>query len=107
MLQITDKSDLKTALFIPCFNSDESITRVLDEVLTSEWSWLSGIFIFDNSSTDATVEFIKKWHCDNREALPIRLYLNDQNYSLGGSSILAIQNAIAADMDWLIVFHSD
>lgn len=96
----------KILLFIPMYNCEKQIVRVLSQIDNKVLEYITEIIIVNNRSTDngenAIIEFCKK----NRK-LPIKLLRNKENYNLGGSHKVAFQYAIENGYEYLIVLHGD
>lgn len=96
----------KILLFIPAYNCEKQITRVLDQVDESIMNYISEVIVVNNLSTDSTeekvIQYIKEY-----PRLPIKLLRNYENYGLGGSHKTAFNYAIKNDFDYIIVLHGD
>lgn len=96
----------KFVLFIPTFNVVDRFVGVLEAIPPAILARFVEVLIIDNGSTDGTREALVAWvarRCDCR----FRVLFNEQNYSLGGSTIIAFREAIAVGGDFLICMHSD
>ena len=93
-------------LFIPCYNCEKQITRVLNQLNDEILSYIAEIIIIDNRSTDNTeavvIDFI-----NSHQLIPIKLLRNRKNYNLGGSHKVAFHYAIDHGFSHVIVFHGD
>ena len=93
-------------LFIPAFNCEKQIIRVLGQLDRDIMKYIEQVIVVNNRSTDATEEvvisFIEK-HSD----LPVKLLRNRENYGLGGSHKVAFQYAVREGFDYVIVLHGD
>lgn len=98
-------STTRVALFVPCYNVSHSIEKVLADTKKYEHLF-QAIYLIDNSSTDNTPIKIKTF-LKNQDSRKWHLFLNEQNYTLGGSTIIAFREAIQNDMDFVICMHSD
>lgn len=96
---------MKVTLFIPCFNVSKSIVKVLDSIPADILEHFSEVLLIDNGSTDGTRALLEGYVA--RHPGRFRLFFNEQNYSLGGSTIIAIREALASRSDFLICMHSD
>lgn len=96
----------KILLFIPMYNCQKQIPRVLgqldDEVLT----FISEVMVVDNRSKDDGVSAAVSY-CKNDPRLPVKIFRNDENYGLGGSHKVAFEYAVKNGFDYLIVLHGD
>lgn len=96
----------KILLFIPMYNCEKQITRVLEQVNDEVLKCISEIIVINNRSTDngeqASVDF-----CRKHTEMPVKVLRNDENYGLGGSHKVAFQYAVANRFDYVIVLHGD
>ncbi len=96
----------KILLFIPMYNCEKQITRVLGQINNSNKKYFSEIIVVDNRSTDngeqVVVEYIKK-----HPELTLKILKNNENYGLEGSHKVAFDYAINNNFDYLIVLHGD
>jgi glycosyltransferase involved in cell wall biosynthesis len=92
------------SLFLPMFNVSKSVVKVL-EGIRADWP-LKEILLIDNGSTDGTIEAVAAY-LRQRGDRRFRLYANVENYSLGGSTVIALDLAIANGSDFLLCLHSD
>lgn len=97
----------KILLFIPMYNCEKQICRVLRQLTDEVCKYLSEIIIVNNRSTDngeaAVIDFLQQ------NSLPVKVSLlrNDANYGLGGSHKVAFQYAMDNNFGYLIVLHGD
>lgn len=93
-------------LFIPMYNCEKQITRVLGQIDETVRAYISEVIVVNNRSTDggeaAAVEY-----CKAHPELPVKILRNDENYGLGGSHKVAFQYAIENGFDYVIVLHGD
>ena len=97
---------MRVALFIPTYNSATQIVDVLDRVPAAFGQQVQAIYIFDNKSSDNTLEVLDKY-IRNTGKNKICVFQNEKNYYLGGSTVLAFHQAIVDNIDYLICMHSD
>ena len=94
-------------LFIPMYNCEKQITRVLGQLDGEIRDWLSEVIVVNNRSTDSgeqtVIDYLKRY----TGPLPIKLLRNDENYGLGGSHKVAFNYAIENGFDYVIVLHGD
>ena len=95
----------KILVFIPAYNCEKQITRVLSQIDDEVRKYISEIIIVNNLSTDNTVEAAEKYL--EEHPLPCRIITNDSNYNLGGSHKVAFNYALKNGFDYLIVLHGD
>lgn len=96
----------KILLFIPAYNCEKQITRVLDQLTPVTLSFISKVIIVNNRSTDNTETAVIEYK-RNHPTMPITLLRNKENYGLGGSHKVAFDYAIENDYDYVIVLHGD
>ena len=96
----------KILLFIPMYNCEKQITRVLSQIKEDNIHYFSEILVVNNISTDngeqAIIDYAK-----NHPELPIKLLRNNNNYGLGGSHKVAFQYCLDNQFDYVIVLHGD
>lgn len=96
----------KILLFIPGYNCEKQIVRVLAQLDETVLPWISRVIMVNNRSTDnteaAVLDFMQK-----TPGFPITLLRNNENYGLGGSHKVAFQYAIENGYDYVIVLHGD
>jgi glycosyltransferase involved in cell wall biosynthesis len=96
----------KILLFIPGYNCENQILRVLNQIDENVIKFVDEIIMVNNISTDSTekrvIEYIKM-----KTNVPIRLLRNQENYGLGGSHKTAFNYAIENGFDYVIVLHGD
>lgn len=94
-------------LFLPCYNCEKQIVRVLEKLNNNEnYEFFSEILVIDNGSADNTVnsaiEKIKTTNIHN-----IRVVKNSQNVGLGGTHKLAFRYASSVNSSHVAVLHGD
>lgn len=97
----------KILLFIPAYNCEKQIQRVLKQFDEEVFKYINKILVINNRSTDETekraIEYINKNNLNEK----IEVMRNDQNYGLGGSHKVAFQYAKDNGYDYVIVLHGD
>ncbi len=96
----------KILVFIPVYNCEKQIPRVLEQLNGEIKNYISEIIVVNNISTDntaAVVENYLKQHPD----MPCSVLTNDKNYNLGGSHKVAFGYAVKNGFDYVIVLHGD
>ncbi|MCB9025416.1 MAG: glycosyltransferase [Bdellovibrionaceae bacterium] len=93
------KKDLIT-ICIPTYNAEATIYETLESIKKQTHINVK-IKIFDNQSTDKTVQIIQKF---NDSSFPIELSINETNLGGEGNFTKCIENA---DGDYTALFHSD
>lgn len=96
----------KICLFIPCYNVDHAILSVLESIPALCMDRLGRVFVIDNGSTDNTIDVICSFIAKRQDSR-FEFYQNRENYTLGGSTILALSMAIAQGFDFLVCMHGD
>lgn len=97
----------KILLFIPMYNCEKQITRVLNQLDDEIQSYLSEVVIVNNRSTDNGETVVKEYLENTKMKIPVSLLCNKENYGLGGSHKVAFDYAIKNDFDYIIVLHGD
>lgn len=96
----------KILLFIPMFNCEKQITRVLNQIDEKVREYITEIMVVDNRSTDKSQEKVINY-IENNKDKNIKLFLNTENYNLGGSHKVAFNYAVKNNFDYVIVLHGD
>ena len=96
----------KILLFIPGYNCEKQITRVLGQLNKEVMKHISEIIFVNNRSTDNTENVVLEYKKKNSN-LPLHILRNDDNYNLGGSHKVAFNYAIKNKFDYVIVLHGD
>lgn len=98
----------KILLFIPMYNCEKQITRVLKQLQNEEvQSYLTEIIVVNNRSTDNGEERVKEYIENNNFKCKVTLLRNKDNYGLGGSHKVAFKYAEENNYDYIIVMHGD
>lgn len=95
----------KILLFIPGYNCEKQIVRVLGQLNAKVMKHISEIIFVNNISTDNTENVVLEY--SKKHKLPLKVLRNDQNYNLGGSHKVAFNYAIKNKFDYVIVLHGD
>ena len=93
-------------LFIPAFNCEKQIVRVLGQLDDSVMKYIGEVIVVNNRSTDGTEEAVLNYRKEHW-SLPLKLLKNRENYGLGGSHKVAFDYAISNGFDYVIVLHGD
>lgn len=96
----------KILLFIPVYNCEKQIVRVLEQLDEKILKYISHILIVNNRSTDNSEEAAVNY-CKIHPELSACIVRNDENYGLGGSHKVAFEYAMKYDFDYVIVLHGD
>ncbi len=97
----------KILLFIPMYNCEKQIIRVLDQLTPKVCTYLSEVIIVNNRSTDKGEETVQSYLRSHEMEIKISLLRNQENYGLGGSHKVAFRYAIDHGFDYVIVLHGD
>lgn len=96
----------KILLFIPAYNCEKQIVRVLDQLSPVMLAYISRVLVVNNRSTDGTQQAVIDYKIAH-PYLPITLLKNKENYGLGGSHKVAFKYAMENNYDYVIVLHGD
>lgn len=98
----------KILLFVPMYNCEKQIPRVLKQLQNEEiQSYITEIIIVNNISTDNSEEIVKEYIANNQFKSKVTLLRNKENYGLGGSHKVAFNYAKKNDYQYVIVMHGD
>ena len=97
----------KILLFIPMYNCEKQIVRVLKQLDSEVQDYLTQVIIVNNRSTDNGEDAVKSFLQTNKLNLSIKLLRNNDNYGLGGSHKVAFSYAMDNGFDYVIVLHGD
>jgi len=95
----------KVMLFIPAYNCEKQIGRVIGKIDTEVQSYLQEVVVVENRSTDDTLN--KAIEATSMLRVKATVMQNDENYSLGGSVKRALLYAVENGYDYLAVLHGD
>ena len=97
----------KILLFIPMYNCEKQIVRVLNQLTEEVCSYLSEVIIINNRSTDNGEAAVQNYLKEHELPVKTSLLRNDNNYGLGGSHKVAFQYAVDNNFDYVILLHGD
>jgi glycosyltransferase involved in cell wall biosynthesis len=97
----------KILIAIPAYNCAKQITRVLDEIDNPLLERVAEIAIFDNRSSDSTVENALVYKKSDRLGKKLHIYRNVENYNLGGTHKVAFLRAKSQGYSHVIILHGD
>lgn len=100
------KKNRRVLLFIPAYNCERQITRVLEQLDDEVLKYISEIIVVNNCSSDET-EKMAVSYLERKPDLPALIIRNCQNYGLGGSHKVAFKYALEGEFDYLMVLHGD
>ncbi len=96
----------KILLFIPAYNCEKQIARVLNQLNPAIMAFLSKVIVVNNRSTDDTEKVVLDYMHAHAN-MPITLLRNRENYGLGGSHKVAFSYAIEHGYTHVMVLHGD
>lgn len=96
----------RVLLFIPGYNCEKQIIRVLNQLDEVILKYFTEIIMVNNRSTDNTEQVVQGWMEIHKE-VPVKLLRNNENYGLGGSHKVAFQYAVDNNFDYVVVLHGD
>lgn len=96
----------KIMVFIPMYNCEKQITRVLKQFDKKVLKYINEIVVVNNISTDNSEKKVLEYASKHMD-MKITLLRNKNNYNLGGSHKVAFEYAIKNKYDYLIVLHGD
>ena len=97
----------KILLFIPMYNCEKQIPRVLGQLTDEVCSYLSEVIVVNNRSTDGGEQVAADYLKERNLPIKAKVLRNDDNYGLGGSHKVAFQYAMDHGFDYVIVLHGD
>ena len=97
---------MKILLFIPMYNCEKQIVRVLAQLDTKALTYINQVLIVNNRSTDNGEDAVIRY-AESHPDLPLKLLRNHENYGGGGSHKIAFNYAIDKGFDYIIVLHGD
>lgn len=97
----------KILLFIPMYNCEKQIPRVLGQLTDEVCSYLREVIIINNRSTDNGEKVVEQYLSEHRLSVKASLLRNDDNFGLGGSHKVAFQYAVDHGYDYVILLHGD
>lgn len=106
-MEASDFMSNKILLFIPMYNCQNQIIRVLNQIGQKYASLINEILIVNNRSTDNGEQVVVDYFNNNVQAIKTTLLRNKQNYGLGGSHKVAFSYAMKNEYDYIIVLHGD
>ena len=96
----------KIIVFIPMYNCESQIPRVLSKFDESVCKIFDEILIVDNGSTDDSIKSAKL-AAEKHENIKITIVKNVESYKLDGSHKVAFNYALKDSYDFLVVVHGD
>jgi len=96
----------KVLIAIPTYRCEAQITRVLDEIDDRLASRVAEIAVIDNGSPDGTVAAALAYK-KTRRLKNLHVYINKDNYNLGGTHKVAFLKAQNMCLTHVVVLHGD
>jgi glycosyltransferase involved in cell wall biosynthesis len=96
----------KLLVFIPCYNCEQQIGRVLDQFRGVPGATFDEILVLDNRSTDGTVG-VALDALSRLQRFRVTIARNRENYNLGGSHKAVFAYAKARGFGHVVVLHGD
>ena len=97
----------KMLLFIPMYNCQKQIPRVLDQLTQQAGAWFDEVIIVNNRSTDEGERAVMERLARGDLPCKASLLRNCENYGLGGSHKVAFAYAQEHGFDYVTVLHGD
>ncbi len=97
----------KILLFIPMYNCEKQIPRVLAQLTDEVCSYLSEVIIINNRSLDGGEAAAQAFLEERNLPVKASILRNDDNYGLGGSHKVAFRYALDHGFDYVILLHGD
>jgi len=93
-------------LFIPVYNCEKQITRVLEQITPDVAKHLRKVLVINNHSTDNS-QAVAGEAIQKLPSLEAEVLLNDANYGYGGTLKVAFNYALEHNFDYAIILHGD
>lgn len=106
ILEMGKTMEERILLFIPMYNCEKQIARVLGKFTPEVAQVFGEIVVVDNRSSDKSVE-VAKTALGKISGTKTVLLQNEENYNLGGSHKVAFNRALALGYDYVVVLHGD
>jgi len=90
----------KILLFIPMYNCEKQIVRVLDQLHGEILNYINEVLIVNNRSTDNGEKAVSEYIEHSEKKVKMTLVRNKENYGLGGSHKVAFSYAIKNEFDY-------
>lgn len=104
---ILDERKSRILVFIPTYRCEKQVLRVIDQFDDQVQSWMDAVLLVDNRSPDRTLCAALERGRQRFTQCRFIVWLNDENYGLGGSHKVAFRYAIDHAFDYLVVLHGD
>lgn len=106
MRDLAVTADDRILVFIPCYNCEKQIPRVLAQFAAVPPGTFAEAVVIDNGSRDGTVTAALA-ALPSVSTVPVKVVRNDDNYNLGGSHKSAFAYAQAGGFSHVAVLHGD
>jgi len=100
-------NESKILVFIPAYRCAKQIVRVLQQFSVEVQRLVDTVMVVDNRSPDDTLEVAQETGKQIFTDCHFKVWLNKENYGLGGSHKAALRYAIENGFTHLIVLHGD
>lgn len=97
----------KILLFIPMYNCEKQIVRVLGQLTDEVCTYVTEVIIVNNRSTDNGEVVVQEYLSEHNLPIRVKLLRNNENYGLGGSHKVAFDYAVKNGFDYVITLHGD
>jgi glycosyltransferase involved in cell wall biosynthesis len=91
-------------VFIPAYNAEHTLARVIGRISTSDWQLIRQLFIINDGSTDATAECVVTLAKGNPK---IELYSFSDNQGYGAAAKKGIELCQSLEPDYCVCLHAD
>ena len=95
----------RIGIFIVAYNASTTIVNVLQRIKDSTWSEIDEVFVFDDSSSDATSSTARNYDGVGTEKL--KVFYNKVNLGYGGNQKRGYLYAIKNNFDVVVLLHAD
>ena len=106
LCNLNHQSGERIAVFIPAYNCEKQIGRVLAQFEPDVQKMISHIRVINNASRDNTLARALE-AAQKIKHTQISVVTNNQNYNLGGTIKLSLDWAIEQKFDYLVCLHGD
>ena len=98
----------KILIFIPAYNVEKKITKVLNKIPKIVFNkYNTKILVIEDNSSDKTLSIIKKVIKKKGDKIKIYLIANKKNKGYGGVQKIAFNYAIKKNFKYVIMLHGD
>ena len=98
----------KILIFIPAYNVEKKITKVLNKIPKIVFNKYNiKIIVIEDNSNDKTLSVIKKVIKNKGDKIKIYLIVNKKNKGYGGVQKIAFNYAIKKNFKYVIMLHGD